>query len=121
MGIITQKATSSSPYHMFSNAHTLNGGGGGGGGVSAIGDTSGVSVQTTSGSVLLMMLGVGFSIVTDSQTETGWVDVAMAEQEDESKDWLGEEVQNSIEVGLAIRADNVASLSKTPCNRVQSP
>ena len=49
------------------------------------------------------------------------VDVTMSKKEQRAKDWLGEQVQDTVENGLAVRSDNVATFRKTPCNRVEEP
>lgn len=55
------------------------------------------------------------------KTEHCRVNLVMAKDEQEAKDGLCKDVQNTIEDGLGIGVDNVAALAQAPGDRVQEP
>ena len=74
------------------------------------GDATGGAVRDTG---LLVMSIAGIQIVlvvADHQTKTSWVDVAMAPKEERTKDGLGHDIKDSVEDGLGVGSDHVATL-----------
>src|SRR6187402_1969967 len=45
----------------------------------------------------------------------------MAPQKQCTKDWLGKDVENTIEHGFRVRRNNVATFAETPSNRIDKP
>ena len=45
----------------------------------------------------------------------------MTPKEESAEDWLRKQIQNTVEDGLAVRVDDVASLRKTPGDGVEEP
>ena len=45
----------------------------------------------------------------------------MSPQEESTKDWLGEDVENTVEDSLGVRGDDVGSLTDAPGNGVEEP
>ena len=72
------------------------------------------SVGTTNDSWVLI-------IIADVKTEASWVDVAMAPQEESTEDWLGEDVEDTVEGGLGVWRDDVSTLRQSPCDGVEEP
>lgn len=64
---------------------------------------------------------VGAVVVTDGQAKGSWADVAVSPDEKSTKDWLGEEVEDSVEDTLRVDGDDVSTLADTPCDWVQGP
>ena len=60
-------------------------------------------------------------VVNDLQTEARWVDSAVTPKEESTENGLGTEVKNTIEDGLRIWCDDVATLRQTPSDRVEEP
>jgi hypothetical protein len=60
-------------------------------------------------------------IVANVKAKNGWVNVAVTPEEQETEDWLGEDVKNTVESGFGIRVDDIATLGKTPGNWVEEP
>lgn len=60
-------------------------------------------------------------IIPNSQTKTSGINAPMSPDEESTEDGLSEEVKNTVEDGLGVRRDEVATLTDTPCNRVQKP
>lgn len=93
---------------------------------SSSGTSGGASavVVSSSGSdtaVGLLVVGNLIIVVADMKTEDGWVNVAVTEEEESTEDWLGKSIKNTVEDGLAVWGDDVASLGHTPCNWVDEP
>lgn len=49
-------------------------------------------------------------VVADHETQASGVDVAMAPEEESTEDGLGHDVENTVEDGLGVGRDNVATL-----------
>lgn len=49
-------------------------------------------------------------VVTDVEAKASRVDVAVTPKEESTKDWLGEDVEDTIESSLGIGSDDVATL-----------
>ena len=60
-------------------------------------------------------------VIPDMQAQTSGVDVAVTEQQDGSKDRLGQDIQDSVKDGLAVGGDDIATLAETPGDRVEEP
>jgi len=60
-------------------------------------------------------------IVVDAKTEGRGVDVAVAPEEEEAEDRLGQDVQDTVEDSFGVRSDDVSTLGKSPGDRVQEP
>lgn len=60
-------------------------------------------------------------IILDQKSKTSRVDVAMSEDQNGAEDWLGKEIEDTVEDSLAIRGDKVTTLAQTPRNWVESP
>jgi len=71
--------------------------------------------------LLALELEVLLVVVVNVKTKSGGVDVAVAPDEESTKDWLSQHIKDAIEDGLRVRRDIVATLAKTPSNRVKSP
>lgn len=67
-------------------------------------------VAVVAGMVLLLDRAGRLTSLADVQTQGGRVNVAVAEQQDPSEDGLGEEVEDTVENGLAVGGDDVAAL-----------
>ena len=57
-------------------------------------------------------------VIPDVKTESCWINVAMTPEQKGPKDWLGEEIQDTVKDGLGIRRDDVATLADAPRNRI---
>lgn len=104
-------------------ASSLDGLGGVGCAVSAVGNTlvcSGV-VGGRRGVLLAGELSILLIVVVDVKTKLGRVDVTVAPDEESTEDRLGEQVEDTVENGLGVRSDDVATLADTPGDRVQNP
>jgi hypothetical protein len=84
-----------------------------------ISNTMGVGSGSTV-SVLLAMSGL-ILIVTNVKTESSGIDVAVTENKHGTKDWLGENVQDTIEDSLGVWGNKVATLGHSPGNWVDEP
>ena len=105
--------------HQTPSRSTLDGGGGRGT-VGTVGDAIGAVGVVTTG--LLPNLPRGHVLVIlDVETEIGGGDAAVSEQQDGAEDRLGEDVEDTIKDGLAVRGDDVSALSQTPGDGVQEP
>lgn len=47
----------------------------------------------------------------DVEAKAGEIDVAVTEEKERTEAWLGKDVENAVEDGLGVRADNVATLA----------
>lgn len=45
----------------------------------------------------------------------------MAPKEQESEDWLGNQVENAVEDGFRVGMDDIATLGDSPSNRIEKP
>ena len=45
----------------------------------------------------------------------------MTPEQESAKDWLGQDVQNTVEHRLRVGRDDVATFGKSPSNRVEEP
>ena len=71
--------------------------------------------------LLALELEVLLVVVVDVQAEPARVDVAVAPDEQSTKDRLGKNIEDAIEDGLRVRRDVVATLAQTPGDGVKSP
>ena len=86
-----------------------------GGAVGALADgTSGLGLLGVDGGILLGVVG-------DGKTEAGGVDVAVAPDQQSAENRLGKQVEDTVEVSLAVGRDDIATLAETPSKRVQDP
>ena len=90
--------------------------------VGAIGNTSCVGGGISRRSVLLVAeLRILLIVVVDVEAELRRVDVAVTPDEEGTEDRLGQQVQNTVEDGLGVGRDDIATLADTPGDRVQGP
>jgi hypothetical protein len=91
----------------------------------AVGGSSGASCgrSLTVGDDLLpaLELEVLLVVVVDVKTKAGRVDVAVAPNEQATEDRLGQDIENTVESGLRVGRNVVATLADTPGDRVESP
>jgi hypothetical protein len=59
--------------------------------------------------------------ISDAESKTGRINVAMAPKKEGAKHRLGKEVENAIEDGLRVRSNDIASLADAPGNGVENP
>lgn len=71
--------------------------------------------------VLLIFVVNWVIVVADVEAESCWVNVAVTEGEHGTEDWLGEDVENTVEGGLRVGRDDVATLAKAPGDWVDEP
>lgn len=57
----------------------------------------------------------------DVEAKTGRIDVSVTKDQKTTKDWLGEEIEDTIEDSLRVGRNDVATFAKTPSNRVEDP
>ena len=81
--------------------------------VDAIGSTSS-GLVAADGDILLI-------IVVDVEAKTGRVNAAVAPDEESAEDGLGEEVEDTVEDGLGVGGDDIATLAETPGDWVEEP
>lgn len=62
-----------------------------------------------------------FGNISNSKSETGGVDILMSPEENGSEHWLREEIQDSVEDGLRVGRDDVATLANAPCDGIADP
>jgi hypothetical protein len=60
-------------------------------------------------------------VVVDVETKTGRVNTAVTPDEKSTEDGLGDQVEDTVEDGLRVGRDDVATLADTPGERVQDP
>jgi hypothetical protein len=60
-------------------------------------------------------------VVVDVKTKTGRVNSAVTPDEEGTEDRLGDQVENTVEDGLRVRRDDVATLADTPGDGVEDP
>ena len=58
-------------------------------------------------------------VITDVKTQPGRVDVAVAPQEEGTKDWLSHDIKDTIENSFRIGCNNIAALTEAPGDRVE--
>jgi len=99
------------------------------GGILAVGNTltsnasisaGGISVRVSIGVSVLLVADV-VDRVADVESETRRLDVAMTPEKESTKNWFGKDIENTVEDGLGIRGDDVATLAQTPGDWVQEP
>lgn len=81
-------------------------------------------VLAVAGSLFLAALLVEHSVVVvvpDLETQASGVNVPVAPEEESTEAGLGEEVEDTVEDGLAVRGNNVTALAQTPGNWVEDP
>ena len=88
------------------------------GGSRVVGTISGSGCSTK---LLALELEVLLVVVVDVQTKSRRVDVAVAPDEKSTKDGLSQHIENTIEDGLRVRRDVVATLAKAPSDGVERP
>ena len=59
--------------------------------------------------------------VVDMETKSAGVDVAVAKEKHGAEDWLGDQVEDTIEDSLGVGVDKVATLRNAPSNGVKEP
>ena len=86
---------------------------------------SGAVGALADGTIVLGLLGVDgsilFGVIGDGKTEAGGVDVAVAPDQQSAENRLGKQVEDTVEVSLAVGRDDIATLAETPSKRVQDP
>jgi hypothetical protein len=87
------------------------------------GVVSGTVIDDSSGVVVsnLLVWGNLILIVADVEAESSWVDVAVTEKEQGTKDWLGKDIKNTVEDGFGVGGDNIATLAEAPGDWVDEP
>ena len=70
---------------------------------------------------LVLLHDILLVVVVDVDTETSWVDVLVAKDEKSTENWLGEQIKDTVEDGLAVGRDDIATLAETPGDWVQEP
>lgn len=60
-------------------------------------------------------------VITDVDAKTTRVNVAVAPEKQGSKDGFRENIQDTVEDGLRVRSDDVATLRQTPGNGIEEP
>jgi hypothetical protein len=88
--------------------------------ISTSGSTSG-GIPTALG-LPVRTIGVDTLIdISDAESKTGRINIAMAPKKQGAKHRLGKEVQDAVEDGLRVGRDDIASLADTPGNGVENP
>ncbi|KAI7223858.1 hypothetical protein KC333_g99 [Hortaea werneckii] len=83
---------------------------------------SAIAIRMTVGAVLLAVNGdILLVVVVDVQTETGGVDAAVAPDEQRTEHRLREQIKDTVEDGLRVGRNDVATLTQTPCDGVKGP
>lgn len=75
------------------------------------------------------VLGVGIEVgtlgslivVADVKTKNLWVNAAVTPDQESTKDWLGEDIENAVENGLGIGRNDISTLRKSPSDGVEEP
>jgi hypothetical protein len=60
-------------------------------------------------------------VILDGKAKTSGVDVPVSPDEESTEARLGQEIENTVEDGLRVGRDDVATLANSPRNRVQDP
>lgn len=84
-------------------------------------DSGGAVVGTVvrlSGVVALLRDG---SRLTEVEANLGGVDLVVSEEQEEAESRLGEDIEDTVEDGLRVGVDDVATLRQTPGNGVEEP
>ena len=55
------------------------------------------------------------------KADQNWVDVAVAEEEDGAEDWLGKDVEDTVEDSFRVWRNDIATLAETPSDRIHEP
>lgn len=71
--------------------------------------SSGGGVLLWVSTTLLVVTGQLLSI-TDVETKTGKIDVAVSPDKKSTEDWLGENIEDTVEYSLTVRGDDVTAL-----------
>lgn len=87
------------------------------------------SRETVIGAVVVLLTVVSTAsatidfvvVVTDVKAKASRVDVAVAPEEESTEDWLGENVEDTVEHSLRIGGDDVSTLRQSPGDRVEEP
>lgn len=79
------------------------------------------TVIVTSSRAVLLIVGDRVIVVADVEAETCWVDVAMSDEEHDTKDWLGKDVEDTVEYSLGVWSNNIATLRYSPGDWVDEP
>lgn len=70
---------------------------------------------------LVLNSGILLVVVVDVKTKASRVDATVTPDEESTEDGLSEQVKDTVEDGLRVRGNDVATLTKTPGKRVQDP
>lgn len=87
----------------------------------AVGDTIGAVRVMTIGLLAIAADDRILIVVADVEPKVSRIDVAVAEDEKGTEDWLGEKVEDTIEDGLGVRGNDVAALTDTPGDGIEDP
>ena len=60
-------------------------------------------------------------IISDVQPQSGGVNVPVAPDQKRAEHRLRQQIQDPVEDGLGVGSDDVSTLRKTPCDRVEEP
>ena len=62
-------------------------------------------------------------ILTDKKltAETSWVNTTVAPNQESTKDWFGQDIQNAVEDSLRVRCDDISALGESPSDWVEEP
>ena len=52
--------------------------------------------------LLIQAINWGFIVIADVKTESSWVNVAMAKEEQSTEDWFGKNVEDTVEDSLGV-------------------
>ena len=90
--------------------------------------TSGVvtSSNTVVGTIVddrLLVSGLDWAVivVADVKTKNLWVDVLVSPKEKSTKDWLGKDIEDTVEDCLGVWSNDVSSLRQSPSDGVEEP
>lgn len=73
------------------------------------------------GTDLVLNRGVLLVVIVDVETKASGVDATVTPDEKSTEDRLGDQVEDTVEDGLGVGRDNVATLTDTPGNGVKDP
>lgn len=60
-------------------------------------------------------------VVADVDTKLGERNPTMAIDEEETEDWFGKKVQDTVENGLRVGMEIIAALAQAPSDRIENP
>lgn len=83
------------------------------------------SIAITIGSIgphLLLWQGLlSVGVIVDLKAKSCWCNSPVAVDKSNAEDWLGEEIQHTIEDGFIIGCDDVAALAESPGDGIEEP